>query len=101
LAEKLRAFIPKIKAESKFIIPLIKGSFEKNFFSEKKSNLSRFTTILPFGFRTAMAIELGDLIITPSITAWPPTRIRSSLFLGIDGWDREYPCSGPFLPKNI
>jgi len=101
LAEKLRAFIPNTRAESKFITPLIKGSLEMNFFSEKKFNLSRFTAISPFGFRTAIAIELGDLIITPSITAWPPTRIRSSPFLRIDGWDREYPRSGSFLPKNI
>jgi hypothetical protein len=46
-----------------------------NFFSEKKFNLSRFTTISPFGLRTATAIELGDRIMTPSITACPPTRI--------------------------
>jgi len=101
LAEKLRAFIPKTRAESKFITPLIKGSLEKNFFSEKKFNLSRFTTISPLGLRTAMAIELGDLIITPSITACPPTRMRPSLFLEIEGLDREYPCSGSFLPENI
>jgi hypothetical protein len=91
LAEKLSAFIPKTKAESKLITPLIKGILEKIFFSEKKFNLSRFTTISPLGFRTAIAIELGDLIITPSITACPPTRIRSFPFLGRDGLDREYP----------
>jgi len=27
----------------------------------------------PFASRTAMAMPEGDFIITPSITAWPPT----------------------------
>jgi hypothetical protein len=61
--------MPKTRAESKVITPLTNGNLKKRCFSEKKFNPSCFTTISPFGFRTATAIELGDLIITPSMTA--------------------------------
>ena len=48
-----------------------------------------------------MAIELGDLIITPSMTACPPTRMGSSPFLETEGLDREYPSiRDSFLPKE-
>jgi hypothetical protein len=73
-----------VRAETKAIIPLIKGSLKKKFFSENKFNPSRFTAISPLGFRTAIAIELVDRIITPSITACPPTRIVSPRLLGIE-----------------
>jgi hypothetical protein len=48
-----------------------------------------------------MAMEWGDLIITPSMTACPPTRRGFPLFLSTEGLDREWPCSESFLVTNI
>ena len=31
------------------------------------------TWIFPFGSRTAVAVSFGPRIMTPSMTAWPPT----------------------------
>jgi hypothetical protein len=47
--------------------------------------MSLLTTISPLGLLTAMAIDRGARIITPSITAWPPMfifAIIASLFMG-------------------
>jgi hypothetical protein len=48
-----------------------------------------------------MAMEWGDLIITPSMTACPPTRRGFTLFSWTEGLDREWPCSESFLVTNI
>jgi hypothetical protein len=48
-----------------------------------------------------MAMEWGDLIITPSMTACPPTRRGFPLFSLTEGLDREWPCSESFLVTNI
>jgi hypothetical protein len=73
LAEKLRASIPRMRAESRTMTPRTSGSLKNGVFSEKKDNPFFFTTISPSGLRTATAIDWGDLIMTPSITACPPT----------------------------
>jgi hypothetical protein len=78
-----------MRAPIKVITPLTRGILKRKAPSEKKVNPSRFTTISPFGRRTAIAIDFGDLIITPSITACPPTRRRPSFLRDTDSFDRE------------
>ena len=67
--EKLRAFIPMTSDENSATAPLIIGSLTKGYLSEIGTTSSLFTDISPFGRRTAIAMERGARIITPSITA--------------------------------
>src|SRR5690348_13364128 len=48
-------------------------------FSERRSRGSEWVTIVPLGWRTAMPQAWGERIMTPSRTAWPPTRVSSPL----------------------
>src|ERR1700722_5759491 len=48
-------------------------------FSEGRSSGSLMVTTSPDGFLQAIAQAWGERIITPSSTAWPPTRVSSPL----------------------
>ena len=47
----------------------------------QKAGAAAVLTIVPSAFRTAMAYAFGVRIMTPSITAWPPTIKSLSLVL--------------------
>ena len=72
-AERVRVPMPSLMASTKATTPRTMGSPKKvPFFALlAKGRYSR--AMLPSGSRTAMAMPVGDFIITPSMTAWPPT----------------------------
>lgn len=73
LAEKLIACVPTIIISNKFITPRIIGMFSHFILWVIVLYGLFLTLIFPLGLRTAMLMLFGDLIITPSITACPPT----------------------------
>src|SRR5690242_6190756 len=57
------------------------GSFKIGNLSLHFGRLAAVLTIVPSALRTAIAYALGVRIMTPSITAWPPTIRSRSLVL--------------------
>lgn len=72
-AEKLSMRMPTIIISKRFTTPLTKGMPKSFIRAAMLLNFSSFTVMLPAFLRTATVIKLGERIITPSITAWPPT----------------------------
>src|SRR5713226_9134799 len=61
--------------------PRSTGSFKIGALSLHFGSAAAVLTIVPSALRTAIAYALGVRIITPSITAWPPTIRSLSLVL--------------------
>src|SRR6516225_3554055 len=76
-AEYRKARIPKASAWPKVAKPRKIGYLSQGYFSAGRSRKLWTTAIEPFGFRTATAYECGERIITPSMTACPPTSTSS------------------------
>src|SRR3954451_13015276 len=55
-------------------------------FSDGRSRGSLRVTNSPEGFRQAIAQACGERIITPSSTAWPPTRVSYPLSSAGKSW---------------
>ena len=72
-AEKDRAFMPYPRDSTRETTPRRKGFFRMGYRSLMLPAGFRSTVISPLGLRTATAIFPGPRIITPSMTAWPPT----------------------------
>src|SRR5688500_8436634 len=75
-AEKFRAFIPRAIDCISVAPPRSTGQLSHLYVSLHFGSRSDVVTIEPSDFRHAIAYADGVRIITPSITAWPPT-IRS------------------------
>src|ERR1041385_5391423 len=82
------------------------GSFRSGNLSLHFGSFAAVFTIVPSGLRTAMAYAFGVRIITPSMTACPPT-IRSLSFvlitinIGHTGeWD-EYNNAGDVITGRV
>ena len=72
-AEKDKAFIPITKDSNKATTPRRNGNFNTGYLSWIDFVGSSFTVMVPSGLRQAVAIIFGPRIITPSMTACPPT----------------------------
>ena len=82
LAEKRRARKPSDMACPSVITPRTTGHAIHLCFSEGRSSGSLWVTISPDDLRTAIPQACGERIMTPSITAWPPTEDFFSAFQG-------------------
>src|SRR6266508_2551272 len=60
-------------------MPRMNGQPFHGLFSLALTNGSEWVASSPSGLRMAMPQAWGDRIITPSRTAWPPTRVSSAL----------------------
>ena len=76
-AEKRNARNPRVIAWPRVITPRTMGHPIHLCFSEGRSRFSLWVAISPEGLRTAMAQAWGERIITPSSTAWPPTKVSA------------------------
>ena len=65
--------MPMARDSTRATVPRRKGRFKMRKRSEMEFTFFISTSIFPSGVRTAVAACLGPRIITPSMTAWPPT----------------------------
>ena len=77
LAENFSARKPSIIAWPSVTSPRTNGQPSHLRFSAARSSGSLWVTTSPLGLRMAMPQACGVRIITPSITAWPPTSVSS------------------------
>ncbi len=61
------------KVSTNAIAPRITGMLSGRYLLARLLKGSFCTTIAPPEVRTAVAMQSGERIITPSMTAWPPT----------------------------
>ena len=81
LADHCNVEYPNFIASNKEAAPLKTGFSQKEDFSVIEENDFRLMRIFPLGSRTAVATAPGTRIITPSITACPPTRIAGFIII--------------------
>ena len=72
-ADHERAWKPRFIASISTNMPLRKGTFARGFLAESAGSSFRFASMMPSGRRAATAQASGARIMTPSMTAWPPT----------------------------
>src|SRR6185312_11699680 len=77
LSENFAATKPSFIAWPSVASPRTKGHPIHLCFSEGRCSFSLCVVISPDGLRMAMPQACGERIITPSTTAWPPTRVSS------------------------